>query len=161
MTENQEMAMGYILGLMERETRITKRAALEIENLMQNSHMYAISIIDQKRTTSATLMMMPYELGLVGITLSINAKTIYADFMKTGGFETVEHQRMIQGLLMTIIYREIEHNEEISADDSQVVRWSDMTTMTPGGQEARRPGRAQPSAPALRPHRNSGVDRRN
>ena len=113
MTENQEMAMEFILGLMEREARTTKRVALEVENLMQNQHMYAISIIDQERTTEAMLMMMPHEHDLVGITLSINAKTAYADVMKTGDFKTVEYQRIIQGLLMTIIYREIEHNEEM------------------------------------------------
>ena len=116
MTERQEMTMEYIIGMMEREARTTKRAALEVENVMYNEHMHAISIIDKKRTTRANLMLMPYDLGIVGMTLSINGSTIWADFIKAADFREVEYERVIYGLVMSIIYQEVLHNEEMLSE---------------------------------------------
>ena len=110
---NQIMTMNHILMLTEREALNTKRVALEVENTIRNDHMYAISMVNKKRTTRMKLLLIPNQHDLVGMTLYSNDIPIWCDFTKCGDFKTVEYERIIQGLIMTLIYREVWHDEEM------------------------------------------------
>ena len=110
---NQIMTMNHILMLTEREALNTKRVALEIENTIHNDHMYAISMVNKKRTTRIKLLLVPNQHDLVGMTLYSNDIPIWCDFTKCGDFKTVEYERIIQGLIMTLIYQEVRHDEEM------------------------------------------------
>lgn len=113
MTERQEMTMEYIIGLMEREARTTKRAALKVENVMHNEHMQAISIVNKKRTTGALFTLIPYDRGTIGMSLSINGLTIWGDAITAADSKSVDYERVIQGLVMTLIYQEVKRDEEM------------------------------------------------